>query len=457
MKKKAALILALLLVLSLGLSACGKPAGNTSNGASNTNNAQPPEPPVTVESLFKGFREKTESGAGVIYNMEFAMKMTLSIFGQTQSASMDGKLKTESNTEIAHITGSMAADEGEGSHETPLDTWSVKDGDKFNVYTNVDGTWYKQVLDARANIDSFRALIVTRDVSKLELSESDSEYLVTGTIDVGAVLDVIKDLMGTMDDLGDVDKLDLSKVAPAKVSYRFDKTTKDMIYSEMDLKDSFQGLMDELLKAAAAAADHKEGEADGDGSFDPFGNLDIASLIKVVTENFVIKTSDVKVDPALKLELPEEAKNAGVLPVIPDDFIGFYVEEMTIYLPSSFEDINSEEYGLTALYGSDEHGCAVAIRREDKKDVGALAKDLATYADLLLKANAKYSPEPIKQVNGRPVFEYSTEINGTNYSYYTTAFESENAFWMVQFYSLTEDYEDLIPLFRQCVDSVDFF
>ena len=66
MKNKAALILALLLVLSLGLSACGKTAGNTSNGASNTNNAQPPEPPVTAESLIKGFADKTGSGTGVI-------------------------------------------------------------------------------------------------------------------------------------------------------------------------------------------------------------------------------------------------------------------------------------------------------------------------------------------------------------------------------------------------------
>ena len=456
MKKRIAVLLALLLVLSLGLSACGKPSGNSSNGSSENNNVQPPEPPVTVESLFKGFREKTESGAGVVYNMEFAMKITVSILGQTQAASMNGKLKTESNTEIAHITGSMTSDEGEGSHETKLDTWSVKDGDKFNVYSNVDGTWYKQVLDARANIDSFRALIVSKDVSNLQLSETDNEYLVTGTIDVGAVLDVIKDLMGTMDELGDVDMLDLSKVAQANVSYRFDKATKDLTSSEMDLKDCFQGLMDELMKAAAAA-DPGEGEDDGEGSSNPFGDLDISAFIKVATENFIIRTTEIKVDPDLKLVFPEEAKNARNMPVYPDedeDYTEFAVEEMSIYLPSSFEEGDGSEYGITGLFGSENAACVV--RREDKSDVGSFAKDLAEYEALLLQANADYSPAPAKDASGRPVFEYTADISGTSYSYYTTAFESEKAFWMVQFYTFTDDYEELKPLFEMWTDTVYF-
>ena len=120
MKKKAALILALLLVLSLGLSACGKPAGNTSNGASNTNNVQPPEPPVTAESLIKGFADKTGSGTGVIYNMELAMKMSVSVMGQNQAVSMEGQLKTESRDGISHVSGTMTADEGEGKEESAM-------------------------------------------------------------------------------------------------------------------------------------------------------------------------------------------------------------------------------------------------------------------------------------------------------------------------------------------------
>ena len=456
MKKKAALILALLLVLSLGLSACGKPAGNTSNGASNTNNVQPPEPPVTAESLIKGFADKTGSGTGVIYNMELAMKMSVSVMGQNQSVSMEGQLKTESRDGISHVSGTMTADEGEGKEETTLESWTVKEGDKFIAYTKDGDNWYKQELDIKVNPDSLKSLMFAKDVSRLALSEADNEYHVDGTVDIATMMGMINEVMGSMDDMGDLNTLDLSDVAPAKVSYRFDKATKDLISCEIDMKESFQGIMDKLIKSMVEDL-AEQGAEEGDNTVNPLAGMDLSSFFKIQADEFKIWLKDVKVDPALKLELPEEAKNASVLPVIPDDFIGFYVEEMTIYLPSSFKDMNSDEYGLTALYGSDEHNCAVAIRREDKKDVGALAKDLATYADLLLKANAKYSPGPIKQVNGRPVFEYSTEINGTNYSYYTTAFESENAFWMVQFSSLTEDYEDLIPLFRQCVDSVDFF
>ncbi|MBQ5415007.1 MAG: hypothetical protein IIU22_02375, partial [Firmicutes bacterium] len=229
MKKKAALILALLLVLSLGLSACGKPAGNTSNGASNTNNAQPPEPPVTAESLIKGFADKTGSGTGVTYNMELAMKMSVSVMGQNQSVSMEGLLKTESRDGISHVTGTMTADEGEGKKESAMESWTVKEGDKFISYTKDGDNWYKQELDSKVNPDSLKSLMFAKDVSKLALSEADNEYHVDGTVDIATMMGMINEVMGSMDDMGDLNSLDLSDVAPAKVSYRFDKATKDLI------------------------------------------------------------------------------------------------------------------------------------------------------------------------------------------------------------------------------------
>ena len=163
MKKTIAMLLVLVLVLSLGLSACGNKAAentnsgvnsneasantnevsantnnasnntnsasnNTNNASNNTNNAPAPEPPETVESLINAFMDKIESGTGVTYSTEVAMKITMEVLGQLLTTGMSSDLKTESKGDITHVKGTMESvqddekdtDEGEINPEEEL-------------------------------------------------------------------------------------------------------------------------------------------------------------------------------------------------------------------------------------------------------------------------------------------------------------------------------------------------
>lgn len=459
MKKKIALLLAVLLVLSLGLSACGKAADNSSNGSSNNNikPPEPPEPPVTAESLIKGFAAKTGAGTGVTYSIDLAMKMSVSVMGQNQSMNANGTLKTESREEIAHVYGTMTTDAGEGREESSTDTWTVKDGDKFISYTNVDGTWYKQELDTKGSLDSLKSLIAVKDISKLQLTEDGSEYHIDGTIDIGAMIDMIKEVMGSMEDMGDFGMVDLSGVAPANVSYRFDKSTKDLIYSEIDMKESFQGIMDNVIRSMLDALSYQVSE-EGDDTANPFDGIDLSSLFKVETEEFKVILKDIKVDPELKLVLPEEAKNASEMPNIvppftPDDLEENMVEEMSIFLPSEFIKVPVE--GYTQAFSTKQY--TTLVLREDKSLFGNYAENIEEYLQLLIKANAGKDLHDPKYENGHPYFEYEVPTEGVTYRYYSVVYESKNAFWMVQFACDKSIYDASRPYFVTWADTVTFY
>ena len=469
MKKTIAMLLVLVMVLSLGLSACGnKPAentnqssnsneaaANTNEASANTNDVPEPEPPATVESLLKPFMEKVKSGIGASYSTDMAMKISIEALGQSQTVEMSSRFETEGKGDITHVTGTMEIMQDGENNTADMDAWTVRSGEKITSYTKTDGTWYKQDSNLAGYIDGFQSLAMNLDLSGLTLSEADNEYIIQGSVDIGPLMDKLKDLLSSMEEIGDFDALDLSKVAPADVIYRFDKTTKDLTYCEMDLKESYQDIMDQFITILIDQLT-KQDENSEDGEKDPLAGLDLSSLIKMETEVFNAKTTDIKLDPELKLELPEEAKNAKDAPVVSDDdYADYHAQELCIYLPDDFEEQDAASYGYDGIFANDKAGCA--ILREDKASLGDAVKDLSAYATLLRSANAERSPGELKDVNGHPVFEYTYKTDdGTGFSYFTAVFESEKAFWMLQFFSDMEDYEQLRPSFVDWIDTVSF-
>ena len=133
----------------------------------------------------------------------------------------------------------------------------------------------------------------------------------------------------------------------------------------------------------------------------------------------------------------------------------FACEEMRITLTDDFteeESINS----YTGVFESSE--CAIFVLREDKYYFGDI--DLDDYADMVLEANKNAGREvgELHRKDGIPLFEYefTNDSTGQTFKYYTTVFESDDAFWLVQFTCYSDDYKDMLSKFHKWARSIRF-
>ena len=132
----------------------------------------------------------------------------------------------------------------------------------------------------------------------------------------------------------------------------------------------------------------------------------------------------------------------------------FSVDEMLITLTDAFAEAEFE--GYTKAF--DSRKAAVFVLREDKALLNGVELSLAEYAELTKAANANRGPGEIKTEDGLTYFEYESygSDEQTIYSYFTTMFESKDAFWLVQFTGLRSEYEKLRPEFVKYAQSVTF-
>lgn len=111
-------------------------------------------------------------------------------------------------------------------------------------------------------------------------------------------------------------------------------------------------------------------------------------------------------------------------------------DDLAITLPADFIDLSEEDFAaeLSFVYGLDP--IAVNGLREPKSTFTAygLDVDLEKYGQLLISANnVQAKPE---QKNGILFFTYTSG----GFSYVVTLWETEEAFWTVQGYCPTENY-----------------
>lgn len=133
----------------------------------------------------------------------------------------------------------------------------------------------------------------------------------------------------------------------------------------------------------------------------------------------------------------------------------FTCEEMQITLTEDF----SEEEGIEAYTGVFESSnSAVFVLREDKSLLSGI--DMDRYLELVVEANKNAGHEvgDVHRKDGIPLFEYDFTNPSTNqtFSYYTTVFESDEAFWLVQFTCYASDYSDMVSTFHKYARSVAF-
>lgn len=110
--------------------------------------------------------------------------------------------------------------------------------------------------------------------------------------------------------------------------------------------------------------------------------------------------------------------------------------DLTIQLPEDYIDLSGEEFArdLNFVFGKDP--IAVNGHREEKATFAAygLDLDLQTYGDLLMKSNQVTGQ--LIQKDGIWNFTYASG----EFTYVVTLWETDSAFWTVQAYCMTREY-----------------
>ena len=125
-------------------------------------------------------------------------------------------------------------------------------------------------------------------------------------------------------------------------------------------------------------------------------------------------------------------------------------EDLSITLPAEYIDLSGAEFAgdLTFLYGLEP--ITVSGLRESKSTFTAngLDVDLEYYGQLLISANKVNAK--LDQKDGILFFTYASG----GFSYVVTLWETEEAFWMVQAYCPTENYNKVKNDIWQILNSI---
>ena len=116
-------------------------------------------------------------------------------------------------------------------------------------------------------------------------------------------------------------------------------------------------------------------------------------------------------------------------------------EDLTITIPGHFLDMSDQDYakGMNFLYGFND--IAVVGIRETKESLAFYDADLTLeeYGALVMQGNGLDGDMELKE--GLYTFEYEASNAGQTFTYLGAVFEGEEAFWIVQAYCLSDEYE----------------
>lgn len=138
----------------------------------------------------------------------------------------------------------------------------------------------------------------------------------------------------------------------------------------------------------------------------------------------------------------------GFLSVLPEDKT-FSSDGMTITLTDEFRKFNDDEY--TAVYDSAKVAVFVSKVDATKEDsLAEFAEMLAVYSDL--------SPDSVKTADGLTYITYNNINSQNNVTYQYTAYlyQTDDAFWVVEFATDKKDADDYAKDITEWAKSVRF-
>ena len=132
----------------------------------------------------------------------------------------------------------------------------------------------------------------------------------------------------------------------------------------------------------------------------------------------------------------------------------FTSDDLSITLTNEFVESTQETYQF--YYSS---GSAICIGVKEAKDtisnVNPDIHSLQEYAEVSMM-RSDISADFTQYNDHTLVYEWENNINDTDYSYIAYITETEDAYWMIQFATLSEQYENVKADFASYFDSIVF-
>lgn len=264
------------------LASCGKPA------------------PPTAESLMQGLMTQWQSEDTLSMSGRIGLGMALTIFGETESIEASGAFRSDAKDGLEHTLTDLNAKIGGQENTSSIERYTSESGGKKTVYAREDdGEWTCTTEDARDDGDNPVFDLGIED-GGLVMAEEEDAYVVSAQLDFARLRDSLgldlDRLIGAAPD--DLDSQSMADIPKARGEFRFDKKTRSVTGFSIDMKDSFQGVCDLYVRAAAG---------DTSGMFDP---EDLKSIVSIDVTEYRIDIDTVRFGDDLKIEIPDEALTA---------------------------------------------------------------------------------------------------------------------------------------------------
>ncbi|MBB5265851.1 hypothetical protein HNP82_003002 [Catenibacillus scindens] len=128
---------------------------------------------------------------------------------------------------------------------------------------------------------------------------------------------------------------------------------------------------------------------------------------------------------------------------------------MTMTLPGSFKEQDaSQANGATAYYLSNTAG-VVALKEDfSTLENAGLSADMTLdeYGQTVIDANSL--SVQLQEADGIKYFVYENSVDSQDFTYYATVFEGSDAFWLIQFFCETKNYDQLQSDFLEWAKTV---
>lgn len=124
---------------------------------------------------------------------------------------------------------------------------------------------------------------------------------------------------------------------------------------------------------------------------------------------------------------------------------------MSITLTSDFTE--SKQVPFTSYYMS-EDALVFTLKEEFTLLEGFSDYTLNEYCQLVIDNGQKAAT--IQTEDGLTYFVFDNSANGNDYSYFCTVYKATDAFWLVQFACLKEDYDKFADKFKEWAKTVSF-
>ena len=134
-------------------------------------------------------------------------------------------------------------------------------------------------------------------------------------------------------------------------------------------------------------------------------------------------------------------------------------KELSMTLPDDFIDQSSlsSDEAIVGIYSAPEGSPGTSIVRESKEQLSSEYSVDQYLALQRLNANSKAENlSDIQEKNGRKYFDYTVTSNGFTFKYFSTAYVSSDAYWLVQYFCFADEYDEHLDTFLEWAETVTF-